>query len=331
MHPQQLYSLLHDRHHVLVEQSIIKEKKIVITGGAGFIGSNLARALCENNEVSVLDNLSTGRYENLSPIIKKIKFIHRDITNLSALHQAFDSADYVLHQAALPSVVRSTADPISSNYNNINGTLNVLVAARDCNIRRVVFASSSSVYGDTPILPKDESFAPNPMSPYAVTKLAGEHYCRVFHEVYGLETVALRYFNVFGPAQDPLSQYAAVIPKFVTALKKNERPVVYGDGEQSRDFTYVENVVNANMRACLSEKAAGKVINIACGERTSINQLLKLLNDLLDSNIKPIFKESRPGDVKHSLADISQAKRLLGYEPIYNLKTGLMKTIGAIG
>jgi nucleoside-diphosphate-sugar epimerase len=315
---------------LLEERNLLKTKKVIITGGAGFIGSNLARALCDHNEVVVIDNLITGRLKNVSCMAGRIKFINADVTDLDVLRRVFSSADYVMHQAALPSVIRSVKDPIASNHHNVDGILNVLVAAKECGVKRVVFASSSSVYGNTPVLPKIESFQPNPMSPYAVTKLAGEYYCKVFYEIYGLETVSLRYFNVFGPAQDPLSQYAAVIPKFITALKSGSRPVIYGDGEQSRDFTYVENVVNANILACTAQKAPGRAINIACGERRSLNKLLSILKELLDSNIEPIHADPRPGDVNHSLADISLAKELLGYEPKFDLNEGLKSTVATM-
>ncbi len=244
------------------------------------------------------------------------------------LGKEFESADYVLHQAALPSVQRSVDDPITTNRNNIDGTLSVLVAARDCGVRRVVFASSSSIYGDTSELPKVETFTPNPLSPYAVTKLLGEYYCKIFHNIYGLETIALRYFNVFGPRQDPDSQYAAVIPKFIKALRSGDRPIVYGDGEQSRDFTYVANVVEANILACEAPAAAtGKVMNIACGERISLNNLLGMLNEIFETEIEPIYSDPKQGDIKHSIADINLAKRLLGYEPKYGLKNGIREMV----
>jgi nucleoside-diphosphate-sugar epimerase len=307
---------------------LLKDRKIVITGGAGFIGSNLALSLFEDNEVTVIDNLLTGRYENISEIADRLRFIKADIDNLDMLKLEFESADYVLHQAALPSVQRSVVDPITTNRNNIDGTLNVLVAARDCDVKRVVFASSSSVYGDTPELPKVETFTPNPLSPYAVSKLVGEYYCKVFYGIYGLETVALRYFNVFGPRQNPDSQYAAVIPKFIKAIESGERPVMYGDGEQSRDFTYVANVVKANILACEATKAvAGKVMNIACSERISLNNLFRMMKDLLHVEIEPLYSDARPGDIKHSLADITLAKSLLKYEPEYNLKEGLKEMV----
>jgi UDP-glucose 4-epimerase len=254
-------------------------------------------------------------------------FIQEDISNLEALRGAFEGGDYVLHQAALPSVQRSVEDPITSNRNNVEGTLNVLVAARDCGVRRVVSASSSSVYGDSPTLPKVETFQPDPRSPYAVTKLAGEFYCKVFYDIYGLETISLRYFNVFGPGQSPKSQYAAVIPKFVEAIRTGERPEIYGDGEQSRDFIYVENVVIANVLACEVPRASGESINIGSGEPVTLNRLIDDLKEILKSEIEPIYSEPRLGDVRHSLADISLAKELLGYKPRYSFREGLEKML----
>lgn len=306
---------------------MLRGKKIIITGGAGFIGSNLARSLYYENDVAILDNLSTGEFRNISGIIDNVTFIQEDINDLEALKSAFEDGDYVLHQAALPSVQRSVDDPITTTQNNVGGTLNVLVAARDCGVKRVVFASSSSIYGDAPTLPKIETFQPNPQSPYAVTKLAGEYYCKVFHDIYGLETFSLRYFNVFGPGQSPESQYAAVIPKFVKAIRSGRRPKIYGDGGQSRDFTYVENVVMANVLACVAPRAKGEAINIGCGEQVTLNQLLDDLKDILQSDIEPIYADPRPGDVRHSLADISRAKELLGYEPRYSLREGLEKML----
>ncbi len=306
---------------------MFRSKKIIITGGAGFIGSNLARALCYENEVVVVDNLCTGEIENIIDIMDNVIFIQEDISNLEALRGAFEGGDYVLHQAALPSVQRSVEDPITSNRNNVEGTLNVLVAARDCGVRRVVSASSSSVYGDSPTLPKVETFQPDPRSPYAVTKLAGEFYCKVFYDIYGLETISLRYFNVFGPGQSPKSQYAAVIPKFVEAIRTGERPEIYGDGEQSRDFIYVENVVIANVLACEVPRASGESINIGSGEPVTLNRLIDDLKEILKSEIEPIYSEPRLGDVRHSLADISLAKELLGYKPRYSFREGLEKML----
>jgi UDP-glucose 4-epimerase len=297
--------------------------KIVITGGAGFIGSNIAEVLSKDNEVIVLDNLSTGKRGNTKDL--DIKFVEGSITDLGLLQTVFTDVDYVLHQAAIPSVPRSVKDPIASNNANINGTLNVLVAARDRSVKKVIYASSSSVYGDTPELPKREDMTPNPLSPYAVTKLTGEYYCNVFNEVYGLKTVALRYFNVYGPKQDPYSDYAAVIPKFVSKISGDEPPVIYGDGLQTRDFTFVKDVVTANIRAMRSD--ATGVFNIASGSRITIKELAELAMKLMDKNLSVVFEEPRKGDVKHSLADISKAKAAFGYEPGYRLEKGLEETI----
>ena len=301
----------------------MKNKLIVITGGAGFIGSNIARSLCEKNEVTVIDNLFTGRCENISDIADRIRFIKEDATNLDMLMREFQFADYVLHQAALPSVLRSVEDPITTNRNNLDSTLNVLIAARDCEVKRLVFASSSAIYGDACQIPVPETASPKPLSPYAVTKLAGEHYCKVFYEVYGLETVSLRYFNVFGPGQDPRSEYAAVIPKFINAIKNDGRPVVYGDGMQTRDFVFVEDVVRANVLACDAPKAAGRIFNIATGEGTSLNQFLDTLRTITGRVIEPIYTDPRRGDIRDSVADISQANNILGYEPHVKMEKGL--------
>ena len=297
--------------------------KIVITGGAGFIGSNIAEVLSKDNEVIVLDNLSTGKRGNTKDL--DIKFVEGSITDLGLLQTVFKDVDYVLHQAAIPSVPRSIKDPIASNNANINGTLNVLVAARDRSVKKVIYASSSSVYGDTPKLPKREDMTPNPLSPYAVAKLTGEYYCNVFNEVYGLKTVALRYFNVYGPKQDPYSDYAAVIPKFVSKISGDEPPVIYGDGLQTRDFTFVKDVVAANIRAMRSD--ATGVFNIASGSRITIKELAELAMKLMGKNLSVVLEEPRKGDVKHSLADISKAKAAFGYEPGYRLEKGLEETI----
>lgn len=299
--------------------------KIVITGGAGFIGSNIAEVLSKDNanEVIVLDDLSTGKLANTKEMA--IKFVNGSITDLELLHTIFKDVDYVLHQAAIPSVPRSINEPIASNNANITGTLNVLVAARDRNVKKVVYASSSSVYGDTPKLPKREDMTPTPLSPYAVTKLTGEHYCNVFNEVYGLKTVALRYFNVYGPKQDPYSDYAAVIPKFVSRVLRDEPPVIYGDGQQTRDFTFVKDAVTANIRAMKS--AATGVFNIASGNRITIQELAELVMKLMDKDMGVILEEPRKGDVLHSLADVSKAKAGFGYEPGYRLETGLEETV----
>ncbi len=299
--------------------------KVVVTGGAGFIGSNLAEELLKKHEVTVIDNLSTGRIENLDQIIDKINFIEGSITDLSLLKEAFAGSDTVFHQAAIPSVQRSVDNPIASNEANVEGTLKVLVAARDCNVRKTVYASSSSAYGDTPMLPKREDMKPNPKSPYAISKLAGEYYCRVFSEVYGLKTACLRYFNVYGPRQNPESQYAAVIPRFITRVLAHEPPVIYGDGKQTRDFTFVKDVVKANILAMQSP--AEGVFNIACGQRVSLNELAGKIMEITGIKLDPIYDEPRQGDVKDSLADISEARRELGYEPDFNLDSGLEETI----
>lgn len=301
---------------------------VLVTGGAGFIGSNIVFELLKRGyKVKVIDNLITGRRENLAPVIGKIKFIEGSITDLELLKKEFKDVDFVLHQAALPSIPRSIDNPIKTNDMNTNGTLNVLVAARDSSVKRVVYASSSSIYGDSEKLPKVETMTPNPLSPYAVTKLVGEHYMKVFYKIYGLETVTLRYFNVFGPNQDPSSQYAAAIPLFIKAMMNNKQPTIFGDGKQSRDFTYVQNVVEANILACTAKKAPGEVINIACGERITMLKLVQELNKILGKNIKPVFADIRKGDVKHSQADVTKAKKLLGFKVLVSFEEGLKKTV----
>jgi len=307
---------------------LITGKRFVVTGGAGFIGSNIvAKLVKNNNDVIVIDNLLTGKVENLSDVYDKIRFVNGDIQDLDLLKKEFSDVDYVLHQAALPSVPRSIEDPLTCNQNNIDGTLKVLVAARDSHVKRVVYAASSSAYGDTPTLPKIEDMKPDPLSPYAITKLVGEQYCKVFYELYGLETVSLRYFNVFGQHQDLESQYGSVIPKFVTAMLKDEQPVIFGDGEQSRDFTHVYNNVEANLLACVVQDAASMMFNIACGDRITLNELVRIINEILCKDIEPIYADPRPGDVKHSQADITLAQNILGFEPKYSFKEGLQKTI----
>jgi UDP-glucose 4-epimerase len=304
---------------------MLKNKKIVITGGAGFIGSNLARSLCDENEVIVIDNLLTGRNENIYDIVDRIRFVRDNVNSFEMLMREFQSADYILHQAALPSVQRSVEDPITTNMNNIDGTLNVLVAARECGVNKVVYASSSSVYGDTPTLPKREDMKPNPKSPYAITKLAGEYYCRVFSEVYGLKTVCLRYFNVFGPGQDTNSQYAAVIPLFITRILKGKAPIIFGDGTQTRDFTFVKDVVQANVLA-LESQAEG-IFNIACGRQITLNDLADRIMEIMGIDMKKVYDRPRKGDIKDSLADITCARKMLGYEPRFDLNLGLKETI----
>lgn len=302
--------------------------RVLVTGGAGFIGSHLARRLvADGHEVRVLDNFSTGNRANLAPLGGDVEIVEGDIQSYERVHNAVRDCEVVFHEAALPSVPRSIQDPLTSNAVNVIGTLNLLLASRDSGVRRVVFASSSSIYGADKTLPKREDRPPQPISPYAVAKLAAEGYCRSFSQVYSLETVALRYFNVFGPRQDPLSAYAAVIPKFITALLREEAPVVFGDGEQSRDFTYIDNVVDANMLAATVEGVSGRTFNVACGERISLNDLLGQLREIIGIEREANYLDPRPGDVMHSLADISQARELLGFEPMIGFNDGLRRTV----
>ncbi len=309
---------------------MLTNKTILVTGGAGFIGSNIVKRLLElGNEVRVLDNFSTGKRENLFPFreLPNFKVFEGDLRSFHIVRSAVKGCDYILHQGALPSVPRSVADPITSNDVNILGTLNVLEAAKEFGVKRVVYASSSSVYGNNPDLPKQEDMPVFPLSPYAVTKYAGERYCQVFSKIYGIETVALRYFNVFGPNQDPTSQYSAVIPKFIKLMLNDESPIIYGDGTQSRDFTFVANNVEANILACTAPEAAGEAINIACGERFTLLDLVSEINRILGKSVKPIFQPDRTGDVKHSLANIEKAKNLLNFTPQVSFKEGLEMTI----
>jgi UDP-glucose 4-epimerase len=300
---------------------------VVVTGGAGFIGSNLVRGLNANGErVRVLDDLTTGALANLDDA--DVDMTVGDIRDPDTVREAVAGSDVVYHLAALPSVARSVADPMRSHQVNVTGTVTALQAARDAGVRRVVYASSSSVYGDTPTLPKEEEMSPQPQSPYAASKLAGEAYCRAFSRVFGVETVSLRFFNVFGPRQDPASEYAAVIPRFVTQMLAGERPSVFGDGTQSRDFTYVDNAV----RACLlageaGSDAAGEVVNIACGQRITLLDLVGELNRLLGTDLEPSFGDPHPGDVRHSLAAIDRAERLIGYRPERDVRRGLEDTV----
>jgi nucleoside-diphosphate-sugar epimerase len=287
------------------------------------------RLLTDGHDVRVLDNFATGRRENLLDKLDDIELVEGDLQSYERVHNAVRGCEVVLHQGALPSVPRSVQDPLTSNATNVTGTLNVLLASRDSEVRRVVYASSSSIYGANPELPKHEALRPEPFSPYAVAKLAGEGFCRSFSEVFGLETVALRYFNVFGPRQNPLSQYAAVIPNFITALLADEQPVVFGDGEQSRDFTYVDNVVEGNLLAMDAGGVSGKVFNIAAGERLSLNRLLEHLRKLIGKQIQARYEDPRPGDVKHSQADVSLAERELGYRPRVSVEEGLRRTLPA--
>jgi UDP-glucose 4-epimerase len=307
-----------------------KMSKILVTGGAGFIGSNLAEALLQRGHfVRVLDDFSTGKKENLifDKRYPSLGIMEGDIRDSDTCQEAVKGVEYVFHQAALPSVQRSVEDPATSNAVNVGGTLNILLAAREEGVNRVIYASSSSVYGDTPTLPKHEEMPSHPLSPYALQKYIGEQYCRLFHQLYGLETVSLRYFNIFGPKQDPNSIYSAVIPKFIDALIQGRPPIIFGDGEQSRDFTYVENVVQANLLAMSAEHLHGEAINIACGQRTSLNQLLDILKGILGSKQSPVYEEPRKGDVRHSLADIRKGKEIINYGPTAGIEVGLKKTV----
>ncbi|MGH9503924.1 MAG: SDR family oxidoreductase [Terriglobales bacterium] len=302
----------------------------LVTGVAGFIGSTLARELLAQGEkVRGLDNFSTGKPENIAEVLNRIELHEADLLDLEALHRACQGVDYVLHQAAIPSVPRSVKDPLGNNRANVDGTLNLLVASRDARVKRVVYAASSSAYGDTPTLPKREDMAPNPNSPYAVAKLTGEYYMTCFYRCYGLETVCLRYFNVFGPRQDPFSPYSGVLARFITQMLKGEAPTIFGDGTQSRDFTYVDNVVAANLLACKAEgrEAAGKVFNVATGTRTDLNQTCEILKKLTGYSGEVKYAPERAGDVKHSLADISRAQKHLGYQPTGSFEEGLSRTI----
>ncbi len=310
--------------------------KVLVTGGGGFIGSNLVEALLRRgDDVRVIDNFATGRRENLAEAESwaaegggHYELLEGDIRDPETVRRAVEGCDVVLHQAAIPSVARSVADPLTSHGVNVDGTLNLLLAARDLGVKRFVAASSSSLYGESPTLPKVETMCPDPISPYGLDKLAAETYCRLFHRLYGLGTVALRYFNVFGPRQDPSSEYSAVIPKFTAALLAGRAPTIYGDGGQTRDFTYIENVVRANLLAAEApEEACGEAYNIACGERISLLDLVERLGRITGREIAPVHGDPRPGDIRHSLADIGKARRLLGYEPVVTLDEGLERTV----
>jgi UDP-glucose 4-epimerase len=302
--------------------------KYLVTGGAGFIGSNLVLELLRRGQQArVLDNFATGRRQNIRPFQDQIELIEGDFRSYHIVREAVDGVDFILHQGALPSVPRSIKDPITTNQVNVEGTLNILNAAVDAGVKRVVFASSSSIYGDSETLPKQEEMFPNPLSPYAVSKMAGEKYCQVFARIYGLHTVALRYFNVFGPRQDPTSQYSAVIPKFIRAILEDRQPTIFGDGKQSRDFTFIQNVVEANILATESDFPPGMVFNCACHERIDLNELVSSINKILDKKIKPIYADQRPGDVKHSFANIERIKQHLGYKPRVFFEEGLRHTI----
>jgi nucleoside-diphosphate-sugar epimerase len=299
----------------------------LVTGGAGFIGSHLATELVRRgHRVRVVDSLITGKRRNLAHV-PQVEFLEGDLAQTGVAARAVGSVDYVLHQAAIPSVPRSVADPITSNQANIDASLNLLVAARDARVKRLVYAGSSSAYGDTPKLPKREDMPANPLSPYALQKLVAEQYCQLFTRLYGFETVTIRYFNVFGPRQDPGSPYSGVISLFSTALLEGRQPIIYGDGEQTRDFTYVANVVDGVLRACDAPSAAGEVINVATGGRISLNELLRTMNRIVGTDIKATYGPSRAGDVRNSQADITKARRLLGYEPTVDLEAGLRDTL----
>lgn len=312
---------------------LVAHNSFLVTGGAGFIGSNIVKELLQRKQrVRVLDNFATGKRENLFEFKGNPDFelIEGDLRSFHVVRAAVKGMDYILHQGALPSVPRSIHDPLTTNDVNILGTLNILEAAKEFGVKRVVYASSSSIYGDNESLPKSEDMPVNPLSPYALSKYTGECYCRIFTRIYGLETVCLRYFNVFGPNQDPLSQYSAVIPKFIHLMSAGKRPVIYGDGSQSRDFTHVTNVVAANLLACTAEGIGGEVFNIACGRSYTLLHLVNSLNRILGTTIEPLFEDERPGDVKHSLADISRAKEKLGFRVITRFEeglTGLVKRI----
>jgi nucleoside-diphosphate-sugar epimerase len=302
--------------------------KYLVTGGAGFIGSHLAETLVSRGEgVVVLDNLSTGKTENMADFREHITFVEGNVTDLETVRRCCEGVEVVFHQAALASVPRSVADPVASNEANVTGTLNVLWAAKEAGVRRVIYAASSSVYGDTEELPKHEGMVPRPLSPYAVSKHVGELYCAVFDRLYGLSTLGLRYFNVFGPRQDPQSQYAAVVPLFITRLLRGEAPLIHGDGGQSRDFTYIRNVVEANLAAARASAPGGRTVNVACGDRISINELCRILAELTGSGVEPVHGPARPGDVRHSQADIALARELLGFEPLVDMRTGLAETV----
>jgi UDP-N-acetylglucosamine/UDP-N-acetyl-alpha-D-glucosaminouronate 4-epimerase len=305
-------------------------KSYLVTGGAGFIGSHIVRRLVGQGElVRVVDNLSTGQPIRLKDVRHSIEFVEGDLADERVSDEVVKGVDFVLHQAAVPSVQRSVRDPIGTNRSNVTATLNILESCRKAGVRRFVYAASSSAYGDTKVLPKTEEMKPNPLSPYALQKLVGERYCMLYYDLYGLETVSLRYFNVFGPDQDPHSEYSAVIPKFITKLLAKEPLTVYGDGEQSRDFTYVENVVEANMLASRAIEAPGNVCNIGCRERITLNQLIRLLEEIVNVKANVNYTDSKAGDVRDSLADVTLARRLLGYEPKIMVKEGLRRTVEA--
>ena len=309
----------------------LQGRRVLVTGGGGFIGSHLTHALLEHGAaVRVLDNFCTGQRENLEAIADRIELLEADLRDPEVCRRAVEGVHTIFHEAALPSVARSVEDPASSHAVNATGTLTLIQAARQAGVSRLIYAGSSSAYGDSERLPKDEDMPVQPLSPYAASKLAGEFYVRLAASLWGMHTVVLRYFNVFGPRQDPASQYAAVIPKFITRMKAGEPPVIYGDGQQSRDFTYIANVVHANLLAAVAPRsAAGKVYNAACGDRISLLDLVAMLNDILGTNLSPVHEAPRPGDVRHSQADISRARREIGFEPVVSFADGLRQTVAA--
>ena len=303
----------------------------LVTGGAGFIGSHLAEELVRRgHRVRIADSLITGKRSNIEHL-REVEFLEGDLADIAFARQAVAGCEYVLHQAAIPSVPRSVQDPLTSNRANVDGTLNALVAARDANVRRLVFAASSSAYGNTPTLPKHEGMPTNPLSPYALQKVIGEQYLQMFTRLYGLETVSIRYFNVFGPRQDPASPYSGVISVFATALLQNRAPTIYGTGEQTRDFTYVANVVDGVLRACEAPDASGQIINVATGGRISLNQLFETMRSLVGATVQPVYQGERPGDVTDSQADISLAREILGYQPSVSFEDGLKATVDWYG
>jgi UDP-glucose 4-epimerase len=300
----------------------------LVTGGAGFIGSNIVEELLtQGAKVRIIDNFATGRRENLDPFKNKVDLREVDICDLGSLKTAIRGADFILHQAAIPSVPKSVIDPITSHNADVTGTLHVLWAAKEAGVKRVVYAASSSAYGDSPQLPKREDMPSKPISPYGLMKHVGEEYCRLFSQLYGLETVSLRYFNVFGPRQDPSSQYSGVLSRFITAMLAGERPVIFGDGQQSRDFTYVSNVVQGNLLACHAPNAAGQMYNLACGRSINLNDVVRLLNRILRTDLRPVYDAPRVGDIKHSLAEISRATADLNYSPSIQFEEGLRMTV----
>jgi UDP-N-acetylglucosamine/UDP-N-acetyl-alpha-D-glucosaminouronate 4-epimerase len=300
----------------------------VVTGGGGFIGSHIVENLVrQRNTVKVIDNFSTGKHQNVDAFGNDVEIIEADLAETKNLAQFLKGVDYVIHQAAIPSVPKSILDPLKSHHANVNGTLSLLLACRDAGVKRLVYASSSSLYGDSPTLPKHEGMMPNPLSPYGAQKLFAEMYCQIFTKAYGLETVSLRYFNVFGPRQDSTSQYSGVLALFIPPVLQGRRPTIYGDGLQSRDFTYVQNVVEANLLACTVPGVGGQVFNVACGDRITLNSMLHQINKIVGVDISPVYAEPRSGDIKHSQADITRAKEHLGYEPKVSFEEGLRATV----